>query len=114
MSKRPVKLTGFARFFFVMLFVVPLAFLGASYYNGEDGVAKLKKLLHIETAASEPVDKEKPAKEAVPVNQSPSAKALEEENKRLKEELDFKSKRVDELYRENEELKHKLEAKEKQ
>ncbi len=30
------KLTGFARFFIVMLFVVPLAYIGASYYNGQD------------------------------------------------------------------------------
>lgn len=30
------KMTPFARFLIVMLFVVPLAYFGASWYNGED------------------------------------------------------------------------------
>lgn len=51
MAKR-VKLTVFSRFLIVMLFIVPLAYMGASYYNGEDGVQNLKKLLGIEESAS--------------------------------------------------------------
>ena len=34
MPKR--KMTPFARFIIVMLFIVPLAYFGASWYNGED------------------------------------------------------------------------------
>ncbi|MCB0551292.1 MAG: hypothetical protein KDD19_27220 [Phaeodactylibacter sp.] len=30
------KMTPFARFFIVMLIIVPLAYFGASWYNGED------------------------------------------------------------------------------
>ena len=45
--RRRLRLTGFARFFIVMLFVVPLAYLGAAYYNGEDGIQNLKNLLGI-------------------------------------------------------------------
>ena len=39
-----VKTTGFARFFLIMIIVGPLAYIGASYYNGEDGIEKIKKL----------------------------------------------------------------------
>ena len=116
MAKRALRVTGFTRFFLVMLLVAPLAYIGASYYNGEDGVEKLKNLFkrdsNVEVAREQP-----PAEGAKPVNQAPAEpvkdKGLEEENKRLREELDFKSKRVDELYRENEALKRKLESLEK-
>ena len=39
-----VKTTGFARFFLIMIIVAPLAYIGASYYNGEDGIEKIKNL----------------------------------------------------------------------
>ncbi len=45
--RRRLRLTGFARFFIVMMFVIPLAYLGASYYRGEDGIQNIKKLLGI-------------------------------------------------------------------
>ncbi len=115
MSKRPVKFTGFTRFFIVMLFVAPLAYFGASWYNGEDGIQKFKNLLGIEQKkqadpADEPLPTPPPG-DIITVNQSPSSSSkMEAENKRLKEELEFKSKRVDELYRENEALKRKLES----
>lgn len=109
MARRPLKVTGFARFFLLMIIVAPLAYLGAAYYNGQDGVANLKKLLRIEDAASASTSEaEAPSEEARPVNQSPSSNALVEENRRLKEELDYKNKRIDELYREIEALKQQL------
>ncbi|MBK8563797.1 MAG: hypothetical protein IPN76_10765 [Saprospiraceae bacterium] len=45
MSKHPVRFTGFTRFFLVMLLVAPIAYIAASYYNGEDGIQKIKQLL---------------------------------------------------------------------
>ncbi len=114
MSKRPIRITGFARFFIVMLFVAPLAYIGASYYNGEDGIEKIKDILNI-GESSTTTKQEQPASdsEAIQVKNSPSTKALEVENEKLKEELEFKKKRNEELYRENEELKRKLESAEK-
>jgi hypothetical protein len=47
MARRKMRLTAFARFFIVMLFLAPLAYMGASYYNGEDGLQNLKNLLGI-------------------------------------------------------------------
>lgn len=43
MARRKYKLTGFARFFIVMLFLAPIAYLAASYINGEDGLAKIQE-----------------------------------------------------------------------
>jgi len=48
MAKRKLRLTAFARFFIVMLFLAPLAYIGASYYNGEDGLQNFKDLLGID------------------------------------------------------------------
>lgn len=114
MAKRSLKVTGFTRFMLVMLLVAPLAYIGASYYNGEDGIQNIKNLFNggepQETSSKSTGEAEADVKS---VNQSPSANALEEENKKLKEELDFKSKRVDELYLENEQLKRRLESLEK-
>ncbi len=116
MAKRAIRVTGFTRFFLVMLIVAPLAYIGASYYNGEDGIEKLKKLFNRDRT-EKAVDETPVAEPAKTVNQSPGeterGNGLAEENKRLQEELDYKSKRVDELYRDNEELKRKLESLEK-
>lgn len=106
-------MTGFARFMFIMILIAPLAYIGASYYNGEDGVQNIKNLLNRVKKTETMREESAVGTEAKPVNQSPSTKALEEENLRLKEQLEFKSKRVDELYRETEELKRRLESSEK-
>lgn len=109
MAKRALRVTGFTRFFLVMVIVAPIAYLAASYYNGEDGIQNLKNLLGIgERTESAAGSSEKPAE-----TKSPDTKTLKEENLMLKEELEFKSKRVDELLRENEELKRRLGSLEK-
>jgi len=114
MSKRPLKVTGFTRFFIVMLLVAPLAYIGASYYNGENGIEKIKQFLKIGSTETEVVEEKTPTtNEKVLVNESPASSDLVNENKKLKEELEFKAKRIDELYRENEELKRKLQSAEK-
>ncbi|HMQ64188.1 MAG TPA: hypothetical protein PKE06_26125 [Flavilitoribacter sp.] len=41
---RSLKMTPFARFFFVMIILAPLAYIGASYYRGEDGLQNIKNL----------------------------------------------------------------------
>lgn len=42
--KNKYKITGFARLLIFMVFFAPLAYIGASYYQGEDGIAKIKSL----------------------------------------------------------------------
>lgn len=48
MARRP-KATGFTRFLIAMIFVVPIAYLVASYANGEDGIQNIKDLVGIGT-----------------------------------------------------------------
>lgn len=120
MATRRLKLTGFARFFIVMLFLVPLAYLGAAYYNGQDGIQNIKNLLRI--------DSKKPATEQVEVNRNPKTvvtddtatnntsrggsldsrrldqlelrmNQLERENARLKEQIRQQELKIKELQR---------------
>lgn len=44
MSKK-YKVTGCAKFFLVVLILAPLAFVGASYYNGQDPLAMIKDFI---------------------------------------------------------------------
>ncbi len=48
MTRSRYKLTGFARLFIFLLFFAPIAYIGASYYHGEDGLAKIKELFNKE------------------------------------------------------------------
>lgn len=38
------KTTGCAKFFLVLIILAPIAYLGASYFNGEDGIGKIKEV----------------------------------------------------------------------
>lgn len=39
------KMTPFARFIIMLLIVTPVAYFGASYYNGEDGLQNIKDFI---------------------------------------------------------------------
>lgn len=98
--RRRLRLTGFARFFIVMMFVIPLAYLGASYYRGEDGIQNIKKLLGIgkeltqqEVGISETPD----APQEITPSETPAAsegtlnariEKLEQENRKLSSRID--------------------------
>ena len=38
------KMTGCARIFIILIILAPLAYIGASYFNGEDGLSKITTL----------------------------------------------------------------------
>lgn len=40
--KKKYKVTAFTRLLIFMIFFAPVAYIGASYYNGEDGIGKIK------------------------------------------------------------------------
>ena len=50
--QKKYKMTGFARFIIFMMFFAPMAYIGASYYNGEDGIQKIKDLYKSLTSES--------------------------------------------------------------
>ena len=100
MAKK-IRMTPFARFFIVMLFVAPLAYIVASYYNGKDGIEEFKKLIGIEKSdetpapepaapAPEPRSVEDAAAETPPVADSAleaEVEMLKSENQQLREAL---------------------------
>ncbi len=45
MARKRKSLTPFARLFIFLLFLTPIAYLGASYYNGQDGIQNIKNFV---------------------------------------------------------------------
>jgi hypothetical protein len=103
---RRIKLTVFSRFLIVMLVLGPLAYMGASYYNGEDGIANLKKLLGIQQDAAVTTQESTaslPDTTLPPVSSSettPETLRLEQENLELKKQLLEKEAEILELKKE--------------
>lgn len=112
---RPYKTTGCFRFVLFIIILAPLAYLGASYYHGQDGLQNLKNLFSkgiavfngssaADTKSTASDTKKEPTAEPVPVNTTEIAD-LEKE---YKASLDLKEKQIEALIRENIELKQKL------
>jgi len=117
MAKSKFRLTGFARFLFAMIFIAPLAYLGASYYNGEDGIENIKNLLGLgeQQEVTRTTNVTEPAETAPTTTRpAPSKEYVDSQVKKLKDDLDEKETRIEKLYLENEELKKQLRDKEKE
>lgn len=93
---RRLKSTPFARFLLAMLFIVPLAYFGAAYYNGEDPVTLIKQKLGMEEGQTVVVED----RDATPVSTTDSYD--------LREEIDQLKERIRELEEENKRLKEKV------
>ncbi len=83
--KRKYKMTGCARFFLVMIILAPLAYFGASYYKGEDGIQNIKNLFGIRTESARSDDGETYRGTARDLQKR--VDELEEENRKLKREV---------------------------
>jgi len=85
MAKRKFQITGFARFLLFLVIAAPLAYLGASYYNGEDGIENIKNMVSDGQTSSPASSVEAPASK---LDEALSKiEKLEKENQKLKEEL---------------------------
>lgn len=87
--KRKYKTTGCAKFILMLVILAPLAYLGASYFNGQDGIQNIRDLFGgngdrtqvVESRDTDDLtDQIKDLREEV--------KALEKENDRLKSDLE--------------------------
>jgi hypothetical protein len=113
-----VRFTGFTRFLLFLFIVGPLAYFGAAYYTGEDGIQNIKNLLDFDknkTTAEQPA----PQTEAVPTVPAPVDRPADEiitnsTIARLQDDLSEREARIEKLYQENETLKQSLEAKDKE
>ncbi len=103
-------MTGFTKFLLLMIIVGPLAFLGASYYRGEDGVGAIKALFSRNkeetTAAADETEKPLPK-----VADNRDKVVLESQLNKYRDELAQKDRVIDTLYLENAKLKSDLAAK---
>ncbi|MCB9283653.1 MAG: hypothetical protein H6563_06210 [Lewinellaceae bacterium] len=107
--QRKLRVTGFARFIIVMAIVTPLAYIGASYYNGEDGIANIKHLLGIDKTEAVDTNDDRfiPSREEAAdlEGQDPEA---------MRKELEQQQKRLEELKRENARLRQEVNDKEEE
>lgn len=101
------KLTGFSRFLVVMLFLIPGAYIGASYYNGEDGIQNIKELIGLDTNESSAS-----TSTSTPATTTTTSTATDEELpssvKMLQDELKDLRRRIEAMERENKELKDQV------
>lgn len=101
------KLTGFARFFIVMLFVVPLAYIGASYYNGQDPFKNAGDLLNKFRSSTTTTETAPENTTSVPSgeidlqikNLEERIKELEQENTELRAQIRQMDVQIKELHR---------------
>lgn len=96
MARRRLKLTGFSRFLIFMLFFAPIAYIGISYYQGEDGLQNVKDIItNISTndgSSTREVKADKPSQTIT-----------------LDDQIQILRQRIEQLEKENEELKRALE-----
>lgn len=112
MATKKFKLTGFARFLFVMLLLAPLAYIGASYANGEDGIENFKNLFKGEVSmGTNTIEDASSTDETTKVIETPvqqnndldqgntnkEIKILRAKNSDLQEQLEAKTKELEEV-----------------
>lgn len=98
-----VKTTGFARFMLIMIIVAPLAYIGASYYNGQDGIENIKRLFTRGEVAENNGGDTKDDTGSVSLfggGLRKQVEALKAENEELKERLSEQEQEIQELKRE--------------
>ena len=76
---RKYKTTGCARFFFALLIIVPLAYFGAAYYNGVNGIEQIKEWFGTDSDNTNSKEEEKTKKDL-----EDEVEKLRKENEELK------------------------------
>lgn len=109
MARAKTQMTGFARFLIFLIIAAPVIFFGVSYYKGEDPMQTLR-----DTFVSESPVRQDAQESTNEVAGPPSEAVVNSELAKLRDELEFKEKRITDLYRENEELKAKLKEQEEE
>ena len=92
MARRPLQMTPFSRFLLIMVLVAPLAYLGASWYNGEDGVGKIKQFIREKKEVFQ-----NDGHSSNSATKTDELDQLRQENERLKKELEEKDRQLEEF-----------------
>ncbi|HNR08080.1 MAG TPA: hypothetical protein PKM27_12240 [Saprospiraceae bacterium] len=107
---RPYKTTGCFRFFLFLIILAPLAYIGASYYHGQDGIGNIVNLFKkgLSVFSSSDSKKSSETTTSLPV-ESPGAREGEKiKQSDLENSLEIKDRQIESLIKENLELKQKL------
>ena len=86
------KLTGFSRLLLFLVIFLPLAYFGASYYNGEDPVAKLKGLFGQNEGGGDEYNNHRPQSETYNPNGSSQPATFENVQDLRKQITDLKKR----------------------
>lgn len=90
-------MTAFSRLLLFLLFLLPLVYFGASYYNGEDPIGNLKNALGVDQSAPAPTT-ESTAPSTTTSGNPPATfenvQALRDEITRLKVDLAVANERL--------------------
>lgn len=105
---RPYKTTGCFRFFLFIIILAPLAYLGASYYHGQDGIQNIKNLFSKGIAVFNGSSISDTKKETKQEPAATSDVANTDIINDYKATIQLKEKQLDALIKENLELKQKL------
>lgn len=90
------KATPFARLLLFLIIFLPLAYLGAAYLNGEDGIANIRRLI---SGTPEPTEQVVADEASMPADGDTAQRIadLEAEVARLQRELREKEAYIDQL-----------------
>ena len=92
------KTTGCFKFLIFLLFFVPIAYFGASYYHGVDGIQQIKEIIGMETSEGDQTEKAEKAKsETYNMDAQEKIKELENKIKDLEAELYRKNQEIQDL-----------------
>ena len=85
--KNKYKITGFARLLIFMIFFAPIVFIGVSYYQGEDGIEKIKSMINV-GSDNDTVEMRISKKKVEIKNLEAQLEASQKDLKRLEKETD--------------------------
>ena len=110
MAKPKLRMTGFARLLIAMIVILPLAFLGATFIKGGEGLTDLKEMLGI-SSSEEKVVKERESTIPAEPTVVPSAKTPTPPMEKVgqsEEIMDELRDKLNEMYDENTALKEEI------
>ena len=100
-----LKMTGFARLLIAIIFIVPIAYLGATFINGGQELDSLKEMLGIETSTPPTIKEDAPM---VPAERTPPPPPPMEKVGQNEEVMDELREKLNEMYDENSALKEEI------
>lgn len=104
MAKK-LKMTVFTKFLIFLIFAAPAAYIGASYYNGQDGVQNFKNIFSKDKTETPSVIEESQTDEETKTTTNSKNPV---EFQKIQKELSYYKQRTADLEKENNQLKKEI------